>query len=89
MQKEMDGHTKTGTFSMIDVVPEGRKPVSSKWVLAWKINELGLITDFKARLLARGFSQIHGMDYQDCVGRSQRERFACLPLGYQAGIHPC
>ena len=31
MQSELEGHMKTGTFSMIDRVPEGRKPVGSKW----------------------------------------------------------
>lgn len=46
IDKELSGHTKTGTFSMRDVVPEGRKPVSSKWVFFWKLKELGLITDF-------------------------------------------
>ena len=31
MRSEFDGHTKTGTFSRLDRVPKGRKPVSSKW----------------------------------------------------------
>ena len=30
-QSEFEGHTKTGTFSMVDRVPEGCKPVGSKW----------------------------------------------------------
>ena len=31
MQSEFEGHIKTGTFSMVDGVQEGRKPVGSKW----------------------------------------------------------
>ena len=42
MKSEFEGHTKTGTFSMIDRVPKGPKPVSSKW---W----FGYITDHKEK----------------------------------------
>ena len=28
MKSEFDGHTKPGTFSMVDRAPKGRKPVS-------------------------------------------------------------
>ena len=31
MKLEFEGHIIKGTFSMVDRVPEGRKPVSSKW----------------------------------------------------------
>ena len=63
MQSEFEGHKKTGTFSMVDRVPEGRKPVSSKWCFDYKTDKGGLITKFKARLVARGFTQIHNVDY--------------------------
>ena len=48
---------KTGTFSMVDRVPEGRKSVGSKWCFDYKTDEEGKITKFKARLVARGFTQ--------------------------------
>ena len=35
MKLEFDGHIKTGTFSMVDRVPERRKPVSSKWCFTY------------------------------------------------------
>ena len=41
MQSEFDGHTKTGTFHIVDRVPEGRKPVSSKWCFDYKTDEEG------------------------------------------------
>ncbi|CAB1111877.1 unnamed protein product [Ectocarpus sp. CCAP 1310/34] len=62
MKKEIDGHDKTETFTKAKELPEGRKAIGSKWVFSWKTNEEGLIVDFKARMVARGFSQIPGID---------------------------
>ena len=63
MKLEFDGHIKTGTFFMVDRVPEGRKPVSSKWCFTYKTDKEGEITKLKARLVARGFTQIRDVDY--------------------------
>ena len=48
-----------GTFSMVDRVLEGR----SKWCFDYKTDKEGNITKFKARLIARGFTQIRNVDY--------------------------
>ena len=63
MRSEFEGHMKTVTFSMVNRVPEGRKPVSSKWSFDYKTDKEGKITKFKARLVARGFMQIRNVDY--------------------------
>ena len=63
MKSEFDGHTKTGTFSVVDRVPKGRKPVRSKWCFGYKTDQKGKITKLKARLVARGFTQIRDVDY--------------------------
>ena len=63
MQSEFDGHIITGTFHIVDRVPGGRKPVSSKWWFGYMIDKEGKITKFKARLVARGFTQIRDVDY--------------------------
>ena len=63
MQSEFDGHTKTGTFHMVDRVPEGRKPVSSKRCFDFKTDKKEKITKLKTRLVARRFTQIRDVDY--------------------------
>ena len=63
MQSEFDGHMKTGAFHVANWVPEVRKPVSSKWCFDYETDKEGKITKFKARLVARGFTQIRDVDY--------------------------
>ena len=54
---------KTDTFSMVDRVSKGRKPVGSKWRFDYKTDKEGNTTKFKARLVATGFTQIRNVDY--------------------------
>ena len=46
-------------------LPEGREPVGSKWVFKTKVNADGKIECYKARLVAQGFSQRFGSDYDE------------------------
>ena len=63
MKSEFEGHSKTGTFSMVDRIPKGSKPVSSKRCLSHKTDKKGKIMKLKARLVGRGFTQIRDVDY--------------------------
>ena len=54
IQSEFEGHMKTRTFSMVNRLPEGRKPVGSKWCFDYKADKEGKITKFKSRLVVKG-----------------------------------
>ena len=54
------------------VLPKGANLVSTKWVFAIKLNPDGSIERFKARLVARGFSQQHGIDYNETFAPTVR-----------------
>ena len=63
MQSEFEGYMKMRTFSIVDSVPEKRKPVGSKWCFDYKTDKERNITTFKVRLVARKFTQIRNVDY--------------------------
>jgi reverse transcriptase-like protein len=54
----------TGTWRL-EEAPPNANIISSKWVFKAKKDAAGNITWYKARLVAQGFSQINGVDYDD------------------------
>src|SRR3954454_17287080 len=43
----------------------GRKAIENKWIFKKKTNADGNVTVYKARLFAKGFRQIQGVDYDE------------------------
>ena len=64
MEKEMTSLQNNDVWELVDL-PEDRKPVGSKWVFKAKTNADGHIERYKARLVAQGYSQKFGTDYDE------------------------
>ncbi len=64
MQEEYDSLVVNNTWSLVPL-PKGRKPISSKWVFKIKHRVDGEVERYKARLVARGFTQTFGVDYNE------------------------
>lgn len=54
------------------ILPKGANLVSTKWVFTIKETPKGNIDRFKARLVARGFSQSYGIDYSETFAPTVR-----------------
>ncbi|MCO5576728.1 hypothetical protein L7F22_030545 [Adiantum nelumboides] len=64
MSEELASLHRNRTWSLVPL-PEGRQPITCKWIIRRKLHPDGSIARYKARLVARGFSQIPGLDYGD------------------------
>lgn len=64
MRAELDSIKQHGTFTLVNKPAADVNIVSCKWVFAVKAKD-GWVTRFKARLVARGFSQQHGVDFDE------------------------
>ena len=65
--------------------PTSHKPIRTKWVFRNKLDELGMIVRNKAVLVAKGYNQKEGIDYDETyalVARLEAIRlllaFACI-----------
>ncbi|RVW19132.1 Copia protein [Vitis vinifera] len=65
IQAELNSLTKREVFGPVVQTPEDVKPVGYKWVFVRKRNENNEIIRYKARLVAQGFSQRPGIDYEE------------------------
>ena len=64
MEKEMKSLQENEVWDLVEL-PRGRKPVGSKWVFKVKTDEDGNVEHYKARLVAQGFTQKFGADYDE------------------------
>ncbi|KAM1595278.1 hypothetical protein ACFX10_001586 [Malus domestica] len=64
MHEEYDSLRAQGTWLLVPAL-EDRTIVGSKWVYKVKKNPDDSVSRYKARLVAQGFSQEHGIDYLD------------------------
>lgn len=56
----------------LTTLPPGKKPVGSKWVFKIKSSPNKSNIRFKARLCAKGFSQVEGIDYNETFAPTTR-----------------
>jgi hypothetical protein len=64
MQSKMEAAENNYTWELVDL-PRGHSAITLKWVFKLKRDEIGVIIKHKARLMARGFLQREGIDFDD------------------------
>ncbi|CAM8951770.1 unnamed protein product [Rhodiola kirilowii] len=62
--EELSALKKNHTWELTEL-PKGKHLVGSKWIFTIKYNSDGSIERHKARLVARGFTQTYGLDYEE------------------------
>ncbi|GKB51439.1 retrovirus-related pol polyprotein from transposon TNT 1-94, partial [Tanacetum coccineum] len=64
MQEEINSIEKNGTWKLVNL-PEGKKAIGLKWIFKTKLHLDGTIQRHKARLVARGYVQEQGIDFEE------------------------
>ncbi|BBH04513.1 transposable element gene [Prunus dulcis] len=64
MDVEIDAIQRNNTWELTDL-PVGGKTTEVKWIFKTKIKENGEIDKYKAKLVAKRYSQKHGIDYTE------------------------
>lgn len=64
MQEELQSLEDNNTWTLVDL-PKERKTIGSKWVFKIKTDQNNIPTRYKARLVAQGFTQQYGVDYDE------------------------
>ena len=64
MDIEMESLKAIDVYDLVEL-PKDKKVIGSKWIFKRKINADGSVERYKARLVAQGFSQTHGRDYDE------------------------
>ena len=64
MNHEMESMYSNSVWSLVEA-PEGVKPIGCKWIYKRKRESDGKVETFKAKLVAKGYTQKEGIDYEE------------------------
>jgi len=79
--KERAQLEKYGVFTKVNKLPEGVKPVDTKWVYVVKRKPDGSVEKYKARKVGRGFTQEQGINYDETYSQMMHlETFKILSV---------
>nr|ABA98230.2 retrotransposon protein, putative, unclassified [Oryza sativa Japonica Group] len=87
MHKELENFERNKVWTLVEP-PSGYNVIGTKWVFKNKQNEDGLIMRNKARLVAQGFTQVEGLDFDETFAPVARIEAIRLLLAFAASKAP-
>lgn len=70
INEELEAHNFNNTWSYVE--KQNQRTITSKWVFNIKRKQNGEVDRYKARLCARGFTQVEGIDYTEIFSPTTR-----------------
>jgi len=83
MHEELENFERNQVWSLVDP-PSGHNIIGTKWVFKNKQGEDGAIVRNKARLVAQGFSQVEGLDFEETFAPVARLEAIRILLAFAA-----
>jgi hypothetical protein len=77
MKEELDVLFKIGTWDLVDL-PAGKSTIGCKWVYKIKTRSDGTVDRYKACLVAKGFTQEYGINYEETFAPVARLSSVCI-----------
>ncbi|GJV67748.1 putative ribonuclease H-like domain-containing protein [Tanacetum coccineum] len=81
MTKNLEEHELKKVWTLVDL-PNGKKPIGTKWVFRNKKDKRGIVIKNKARLVAQGYTQEEGINYDEVFAPVARIEAIRLFLAY-------
>ncbi|GKA27630.1 putative ribonuclease H-like domain-containing protein [Tanacetum coccineum] len=81
MQEELLQFKLQEVWTLVDL-PNGKRAIGTKWVFRNKKDERGIVIKNKARLVAQGYTQEEGIDYDEVFALVARIKAIRLLLAY-------
>jgi hypothetical protein len=66
MQYELNNFTRNQVWELVER-PKNKNVIGTKWVYQNKQDEHGIVVKNKTRLIAKGYSQVEGLDYGETL----------------------
>ena len=83
MQEELLQFKLQEVWKLVDL-PKGKRAIGSKWVFRNKKDERGIVIKNKARLVAHGYTQEEGIDYDEVFAPVTRMEAIRIFLAFAA-----
>ena len=64
MRSEIGSMYENKVWTLVDL-PDDRQAIENKWIFKSKMDGDGSVTIYKARIVAKGFRQVQGVDYNE------------------------
>eukprot|EP00253_Pinus_taeda_P035823 PITA_35823 len=91
MVNEMASLHKNKAWDLVEL-PTRRKPIGSKWVFKKNTNAEGNVDRYEARLVAKGYSQVLGIDFGDIfspIAKDSKLVKVLIPIGVRLFVEQC
>ncbi|KAJ1696040.1 hypothetical protein LUZ63_012738 [Rhynchospora breviuscula] len=83
MQEELNQFERNQVWELVPL-PNGKQVIGTKWVYRNKLDEIGNVVRNKARLVAQGFKQQEGIDFEETFAPVARLESIRMLLAYAA-----
>jgi hypothetical protein len=80
MQEELNNFKRNEVWSLVERPKQN--VVGTKWMFRNKQDEHGVVTRNKARLVAKDYSQVEGLDFDETFAPVARLESICILLAY-------